>query len=135
MPEEDQSKPASGVFTGELVKRTRPATYNGVIDDLARGESVNSIARKFRVSNHTAMAIRENESVKIAERKKTLAAMFDNLCEKSLRQATKTVKTATYAQACVGAGISAQRSMELRGERQSDVGLTINLLNLTGSGT
>lgn len=126
--------PAAGQFTGEIVKRTRPQTYNGVVEDLARNIPADRIARSRRVSDNTVVAIKEREADRIAEKKKTLAAMFDNLCEKSIKRATKTVGQASYAQACVGAGISAQRSMELRGERQSDVGLTINLLNLTGSG-
>jgi hypothetical protein len=124
--------PAVGQFTGEIVKRTRPLTYNGVVEDLARDIPADRIARSRRVSDNTVVAIREREADLIADKKKTLAAMFDTLCERSIRRANKTVKTATYAQACVGAGISAQRAMELRGELQSDRGLTINLLNLTG---
>jgi hypothetical protein len=78
------------------------------------------------------MAVRQSDAQRIATVKTKLARMFDTLCERSIRRANKTVKDATYAQACVGAGISAQRAMELRGELQSDRGLTINLLNLTG---
>lgn len=105
-----------------------------IVRALAAGESAISIAKANGHSNHTVAAIREGEQHRIAQVKTKLAAMFDNLCEKSIKRATKTVGQASYAQACVGAGISAQRSMELRGERQADVGLTINLLNLTGSG-
>lgn len=126
--EAEQSKPiAAPHITG--MKREK------IINALANGDSMRSITRKLSHSPHTVMAIREADQHQIATVKTKLAAMFDNLCEKSIKRATKTVGQATYAQACVGAGISAQRSMELRGERQSDVGLTINLLNLTGSGT
>jgi hypothetical protein len=78
------------------------------------------------------MAIRQSDAQRIATIKTKLATMFDKLCESSIRRAQRKVGSATYAQACVGAGISAQRAMELRGELQSDRGLTINLLNLTG---
>ena len=64
-------------------------------------------------------------------RKKGLAVMFETLCERSIRRASKTVRQATFAQACVGAGIAADKMMALRGEAQQDRGLTINLLNVT----
>lgn len=124
--------PAVGNFTGELVKSSRPRTYNAIVEAVARDQGVNSIARAHGVSNHTVGAIAKRESVKIAARKKTLATMFETICEKSVLRATKTVKTATYAQAMVGAGIAADKMMSLRGEAQADRGLTINLLNITG---
>ena len=120
-----------GTFTGEIVKSSRPRTYNAIVEDLARDKSVISVTRARGVSDHTVRAIAKAESEKIAHRKKGLAVMFETLCERSIRRANKTVKQASFAQACVGAGIAAQRMMELRGEHRPDVGLTINLLNLT----
>ncbi len=120
-----------GTFTGELVKSSRPRTYDGIIDDLARDKPAIRIAREHRVSNNTVNAIAKRETERIARRKKTLAVMFETICEKSVRRATKTVKTATYAQAMVGAGIAADKMLALRGEAQQDRGLTINLLNVT----
>jgi hypothetical protein len=38
--------------------------------------SVNGIARRYRVSNHTAMGIREREANSIAERKKHLVSIL-----------------------------------------------------------
>ena len=126
---------ALGTFTGEIIKRTRPRTYEGVVDDLAHDVPAYRIAAARRVSNNSVTAISEREADQIAERKNKLATMFDNLCEKSIRRATKTVSKATYAQACVGAGISAQRSMELRGDDKPAIGLTLNLLNVHGNDT
>jgi hypothetical protein len=103
-----------------------------IVHALAAGQSLRSISKNLSHSPHTVMAVRQSDAQRIATVKTKLARMFDTLCERSIRRANKTVKDATYAQACVGAGISAQRAMELRGELQSDRGLTINLLNLTG---
>lgn len=121
-------------YTGETIKRNRPSTYKAVVEDLAHDQPVLTIARKHRINDRTVVAIRKREADKITRRKKDLALMFENICEKSIRRATKTVKTASYAQAMVGAGIAAQRMLELRGEHNPDRGLTINLLNLTQSG-
>src|SRR6266480_5979245 len=67
-------------YTGELLLRTRPQTYRAIVRELAEpNASVNGIARRYRVSNHTVMGIREREAKDIAERKKTLAAMLSNV--------------------------------------------------------
>ncbi len=121
----------TGQNTGEIVKSSKPRTYAAVIEDLAHDRSQISIARSRGVAPRTVKAIAKVEASRIAQRKKSLAGMFENLCEKSLRRASRQVKNATYAQAMVGAGIAAQRMMELRGEGRSDVGLTINVLNMT----
>ncbi len=73
-----------GVFTGETVKSSRPRTYDGVVEALARDQPATRIARSFRVSNNTVNAIAKAESEKIARRKKTLAVMFETICEKSV---------------------------------------------------
>ena len=99
-----------------------------IVHALANGDSIRSITRNLPHSDHTVTAIRDGEQRQIAAVKSKLATMFDTLCEKSIRRATKTVGKATYAQACVGAGISAQRSMELRGEDRPAIGLTLNLM-------
>ena len=69
-------------YTGEILRRTRPKTYHAIARELAEpNASVNGISRRYRVSNHTVMGIREREAKSIAERKKTLAAMLANVAE------------------------------------------------------
>jgi hypothetical protein len=59
-------------YTGELLLRTRPKTYRAIVRELAEpNASVNGISRRYRVSNHTVMGIREREAGSIAETKKT----------------------------------------------------------------
>ena len=67
IPQSDQRR-----YTGELLLRTRPKTYRAIVRELAEpNASVNGISRRYRVSNHTVMGIREREAKSIAERKNT----------------------------------------------------------------
>jgi hypothetical protein len=66
-----------GRYTGELLLRTRPKTYQAIVRELAEPDaSVNGISRRYRVSNHTVMGIREREAKSIAERKKQLISIL-----------------------------------------------------------
>jgi len=68
IPQGDQSR-----YTGEILLRTRPKTYRAIVRELAApNASVNGTSRRYRVSNHTVMGIREGEAKSIAERKKHL---------------------------------------------------------------
>src|SRR5262249_4818570 len=61
-------------YTGEILHGMLPKTYLTIARELAEpNASVNGIARRYRVSNHSVMGIREREAKSIAERKKTLA--------------------------------------------------------------
>src|SRR5207248_2931922 len=54
IPQGDQRR-----YTGEILLRTRPKTYHAIATELAEpNASVNSIARRYRVSNHTVMGTR-----------------------------------------------------------------------------
>jgi len=59
-------------YTGELLLRTRPKTYRAIARELAEpNASVNGISRRYRVSNHTVLGIREREAKKHSRTKKT----------------------------------------------------------------
>ena len=65
IPRSDQRR-----YTAELLLRTRPKTHRAIVRELAEpNASVNGISRRYRVSNHTVMGIREREAKSIAERK------------------------------------------------------------------
>ena len=72
VPQGDQRR-----YTGEILLRTRPKTYRAIARELAEpNASVNGIARRYRVSNHTVMGIREREAKSIAERKNHLVSIL-----------------------------------------------------------
>jgi hypothetical protein len=60
LPKDDRllaPKGSQARYTGELLLRTRPKTYRAIMRELAEpNASVNGIARRYRVSNHTVMA-------------------------------------------------------------------------------
>ena len=86
MPNGDQRR-----YTGEILRRMRPKTYRAIASELAEpNASVNGISRRYRVSNHTVMGIREREAEPIAERKKTLAAKLANVAEPGAERMAQT---------------------------------------------
>jgi len=100
-------------FTGESLRRTRPKTYSKVVQLLASNRSINEISHTCKVSEHTVKAVAARNSIEIAERKKELAVLMADMCEDSLEQARSRLKQASFTQAMVGAGISAERLVAL----------------------
>src|SRR4030095_6331388 len=60
LPKDDRllaPKGSQARYTGELLLRTRPKTYRAIMRERDEpNASVNGIARRYRVSNHTVMA-------------------------------------------------------------------------------
>ncbi len=104
-------------YTGELLLRTRPKTYRAIAAELAEpNASVNGIARRYRVSNHTVMGIREREAKSIAERKKTLAVMLANVAELGAERVEETIGTASLRDAAIGTGVAVDKMLALTGQ-------------------
>jgi hypothetical protein len=78
--------------------------------------SVNGISRRYRVSNHTVMGIREGEAKSIAERKKTLAAMLANVAELGTARMEETIGKAKLRDAAIGTGIAVDKMLALTGQ-------------------
>lgn len=112
IPQGDQSR-----YTGEILLRTRPKTYQAIKRELAEpNASVNGISRRYRVSNHTVMGIREREAKDIAERKKTLAAKLASVAELGAERMEETIGTASLRDAAIGTGIAVDKMLALTGE-------------------
>jgi transposase-like protein len=104
-------------YTGELLLRTRPKTYRAIVRELAEpNASVNGISRRYLVSNHTVMGIREREAKGIAERKKTLAAMLANVAELGAERMEETIGKAKLRDAAIGTGIAVDKMLALTGQ-------------------
>src|SRR5215831_18430096 len=104
-------------YTGEILRRTRPKTYRAIASELAEpNASVNGIARRYRVSNHTVMGIREREAEPIAERKKTLATMLANVAELGAERMEETIGKAGFRDAAIGTGIAVDKMLALTGQ-------------------
>ena len=113
-------------YTGEILLRTRPKTYRAIASELAEpNASVNGIARRYRVSNHTVMGIREREAKSIAERKKTLVAMLANVAELGAGRMEETISDASLRDAAIGTGIAVDKMLALTGQMPA-----VNIANI-----
>jgi transposase-like protein len=115
-----QNSEAAQGFTAERVLRTRPKTYRAIVQLLADPHaSVNQIAKLHRVSTHTVRAIRARESIAIAERKKSLAAMLANVAELGAGRMEQTISKASLRDATIGTGVAVDKLLALTGQMPS----------------
>jgi transposase-like protein len=106
-------------FTAERVVRTRPKTYRAIVRLLADPDArIEHIAQRHRVSTHTVRAIRARESIAIAERKKSLAAMLANVAELGAGRMEETISKASLRDAAIGNGIAIDKMLALTGQTQ-----------------
>ena len=111
-------------YTGELLLRTRPKTYRAIVRELAEpNASVNGISRRYRVSNHTVIGIREREAKSIPERKKHLISMLADVATVGAERMSEKIGKASLRDAAIGTGIAVDKMLALTG--QTPVGIQI----------
>jgi hypothetical protein len=104
-------------YTGELLLRTRPQTYRAIARELAEpNASVNGIARRYRVSNHTVMGIREREAKSIAERKKHLVSILADVATVGAERMSEKIGKASLRDAAIGTGVAVDKMLALTGQ-------------------
>jgi hypothetical protein len=104
-------------YTGELLLRTRPKTYRAIVRELAEpNASVNGISRRYRVSNHTVMGIREREAKSIAERKKHLVSLLADVATVGAERMSEKIGKASLRDAAIGTGIAVDKMLALTGQ-------------------
>jgi transposase-like protein len=97
--------------------RTRPKTYRAIVRELAEpNASVNGIARRYRVSNHTVMGIREREAKSIAERKKHLVSILADVATVGAERMSEKIGKASLRDAAIGAGVAVDKMVALTGQ-------------------
>src|SRR5438874_13288007 len=107
-------------YTGELLLRTRPKTYRAIVRELAEpNASVNGIARRYRVSNHTVMGIREREAKSIAERKKHIVSLLADVATVGAERMSEKIGKASLRDAAIGTGIAVDKMLALAGQLPS----------------
>ena len=115
-----QNSEAAQGFTAERVLRTRTKTYRAIVRLLAEPDArVDHIAKLHRVSTHTVRAIRARESITIAERKKSLAAMLANVAELGAERMEETIGKAGLRDAAIGTGVAVDKLLALTGQMPS----------------
>ena len=104
-------------YTGEILLTTRPKTYRAIVRELAEpNASVNGIARRYRVSNHTVMGIRECEAKSIAERKKHLVSLLADVATVGAERMSEKIGKASLRDAAIGIGVAADKMLALTGQ-------------------
>jgi hypothetical protein len=113
-------------YTGELLLRTRPKTYRAIVRELTEpNASVNGISRRYRVSNHTVMGIREREAKSIAERKKHLVSILADVATVGAERMSEKIGKASLRDAAIGTGVAVDKMLALTGQTP-----TIQIANL-----
>jgi hypothetical protein len=121
IPQGDQSR-----YTGEILLRTRPKTYRAIARELSEpNASVNGIARRYRVSNHTVMGTREREAKSIAERKNTLAVKLVNVAEIGAERMEEMIGNASLHDTTIATGVATDKVIALTSQTPS-----INIVNI-----
>jgi hypothetical protein len=109
-------------YTGEVLLRTRPKTYRAIARELAEpNASVNGIARRYRVSNHTVMGIREREAQAIAERKKHLVSMLADVATVGAERMSEKIGKASFRDTTIGTGVAVDKMLLLLGQSPVNV--------------
>jgi hypothetical protein len=78
--------------------------------------SVNGISRRYRVSNHTVMGIREREAKSIAERKKHLVSLLADVATVGAERMSEKIGKASLRDAAIGTGIAVDKMLALTGQ-------------------
>jgi hypothetical protein len=113
-------------YTGEILLRTRPKTYRAIARELAEpNASVNGISRRYRVSNHTVMGIREREAKSIAERKNTLAVKLANVAEIGAERMEEMIGQASLRDTTIATGVATDKVIALTSQTPN-----INIVNI-----
>ena len=108
-------------YTGERLLRERPRVYRKVVELLAEpGMSINQITKLCRVSEHTVRAVRDRETVSIAERKQRLSSIFANVAEIAAERMEELAGQASLRDAGITAGIATDKLLALSGDPQAN---------------
>ena len=107
-------------YAGEILLTTRPKTYRAIVRELAEpNASVNGISRRYRVSNHTVMGIREREAKSIAERKKHLVSLLADVATVGAERMSEKIGKASLRDATIGTGVAVDKLLALTGQTPS----------------
>src|SRR4030095_1813535 len=89
--------------------------------------SINQITKLCGVSEHTVRAVRDRETVSIAERKQRLISIFGNVAEIAAERMEELAGGASLRDAGTTAGIATDKLLALLGETGGGVPVQIKL--------
>jgi hypothetical protein len=110
-------------YTGEILLRTRPKTYQRVVQLLSENTPVIQIMRLCRVAQDTVIAVRKREAQTISERKNKLATMLCDVATLGTERMAEKIPKAGLRDAAITTGIATDKMLALLG--QSPVAIQI----------
>ena len=103
-------------YTGTIILRTRPHTYQRVVQLLSEGVPAIRIARDCRVSEYSVAAIAKREREEITERKNSLAGLMSNIAEIGGANVERKIGKASVRDAIIGTGVAIDKMLALTGQ-------------------
>lgn len=101
-------------YTAETVRRTRPATYQRVVNLLADPEwSIRAISDNCKTSEHTVRAIQMREAEGIETRKKELSNLMANIALNGGERMFARIGKAPLRDATIGTGVAIDKLVAL----------------------
>lgn len=110
-----------GVFSGEGLYRRDPARYREIVRAIGEGLGIRQIARAWKVSPHTIMAIREREGAGIATHKAELASLATLGARMGIERLIEEMDSLKRESLPVAIGILTDKALLLSGEATSRV--------------
>jgi hypothetical protein len=120
-----QAQDARPRYTGEILLRTRPKTYQRVVQLLSENTPVIQIMRLCRVAQDTVIAVRNREAQTISERKNKLATMLSDVATLGTERMTHTIGKAGLRDAAIGTGIALDKMLALTGQMPASVQVAV----------
>ena len=112
-------------YTGEILLRTRPKTYQRVVQLLSENTPVIQIMRLCRVAQDTVIAVRNREAQTISERKNKLVTMLCDVATLGTERMTEKIPKAGLRDAAIVTGIATDKMLALSGQVPS-----VNIANI-----
>jgi hypothetical protein len=106
-------------YTGEILLRTRPKTYQRVVQLLSENTPVIQIMRLCRVAQDTVIAVRNREAQEISERKNKLATMLCDVATLGTERMMEKIPKAGLRDAAITTGIATDKMLALTGQMPS----------------
>ena len=103
-------------YTGEILLRTRPKTYQRVVQLLSENTPVIQIMRLCRVAQDTVIAVRNREAQTISERKNKLATMLCDVATLGTERVMEKIPRAGLRDAAIATGIATDKMLALQGQ-------------------
>lgn len=111
-----------GQFSGEQVFKSRPDVYRAVVHALGEGMGIRSIAKVFKISHHTIIAIREREGIQIATIKQRTSRDLRAFASIAAERLVEEMDSIPLQSLPVAIGIAIDKAQLLDGEATSILG-------------